>query len=103
MPEPCLPLDVRTLPDDDLRRRYLADDPNDNGETFIAIYVRYRDRMRSAMQQYGLAAVVAERRVGAVFIAGMECMRAAGEAERPLVEYLLDAARAAADSEWEEV
>ncbi len=103
MTEPTSPLDVRALPDNELRRRFLADDPNDNGETFIAIYVRYRDQIRSAMQQYGLAAVVAERRVGSVFIRGMQLIREPGEEERPLVDYLLDAARAAAEPEWKDV
>lgn len=102
MSEPS-PLDVRSLSDDELRRRYLADDPDDNGETFIAIYVRYRDQIRLAMQQHGLSLAMAERRVGSVFIRGMELMREAGEA-RPLVDHLLDAARAAAgDPEWKEV
>lgn len=104
MSEPNSALDVRSLSDDELRRRYLADDPDDNGETFIAIYVRYRDRIRSVMQHHGLSPVLAERRVGSVFIRGMELMREAGGEARPLVDHLLNAARAAAeDPEWKEV
>lgn len=48
-------------------RRY-NDETDDDGEPVRAIYMRYRDIVRSELEAAGLSPVDAETRVGAVFI-----------------------------------
>lgn len=64
--------DADDLSDDELLRRYLADDENDDGETFIAIYTRYRVPVREELEAAGLPPQDAENRVGTVFIRALD-------------------------------
>lgn len=89
------------LTDDALWSACVGDDPRASGEAFIGIYTRYRDTMRSAMEEAGLSGSEAENRVGSVFIRALD----AGDARPiPLRTRLEEAARAvAADPDWKPV
>jgi hypothetical protein len=54
--------------DAELLRRYNHESTDDDGEPFMAIYMRYRDVVRSELEAAGLSPVDAETRAGAVFI-----------------------------------
>jgi hypothetical protein len=53
--------------DEELLRRYQDDATDNDGEPFMAIYMRYRDTVR-AVEAAELSPADAENRVGAVFI-----------------------------------
>jgi hypothetical protein len=86
--------------DAELLRRYHDESADDDGEPFMAIYMRYREAVRAALEAAGLSAADAENRVGAVFI------RALNERERDgrvfLRERLLALAREiGSDQHWQ--
>jgi hypothetical protein len=54
--------------DAELLRRYQDESADDDGEPFMAIYMRYRDTVRTELEAGGLSPADAENRVGAVFI-----------------------------------
>jgi hypothetical protein len=54
--------------DEELLRRNQDDATDNDGEPFMAIYMRYRDTVRAALEAAGLSPADAENRVGAVFI-----------------------------------
>lgn len=54
--------------DEELLRRYQDESADDDGEPFMAIYMRYRDTVRVELEAAGLSPADAENRVGAVFI-----------------------------------
>jgi hypothetical protein len=63
---------AETLSDDELLRRYLGDEADDDGETFIAIYTRHRVAVRAELEAAGLPPQEAENRVGTVFIRALD-------------------------------
>jgi hypothetical protein len=85
--------------DEELLRRYHDESADDDGEPFMAIYMRYREAVRAALEAAGLSPADAENRVGSVFI------RALNERERDgvsLRERLLALAREiGADQHWQ--
>ncbi len=54
--------------DAELLRRYHDESADNDGEPFMAIYMRYRDIVRAALEATGLSPADAENRVGSVFI-----------------------------------
>lgn len=54
--------------DAELLRRYQDESVDDDGEPFMAIYMRYRDTVRAELEAARLSPADAENRVGAVFI-----------------------------------
>lgn len=87
------------LPDDELLRRYLADEPDDDGETFMAIYTRHRLAVRAELEAAGLPPQEAENRVGAVFMRALD--QHPDSAELSLRDRLLVLAREVAqEHDW---
>ena len=87
------------LSDDELLRRYLGDEPDDDGETFMAIYTRHRLAVRAELEAAGLLPQEAENRVGTVFIRALD--ERSDSAELSLRDRLLALAREVAqDPEW---
>lgn len=86
-------------PSDAALLRLWLEDP-DCGETFIAVYGRFREAVRDEMESAGLAPREAEDRVGAVFIRAEET-RESLPVDTPLRARLLAVAReVAADPAW---
>lgn len=54
--------------DAELLRQYRDEATDNDGEPFMAIYMRYRDTVRAELEAAGLLPADAENRVGAVFI-----------------------------------
>jgi hypothetical protein len=86
--------------DEELLRRWLDDSLEDSGETFIAIYTRFRGMVREEMERTGLVPHEAEQRVGSVFIRA-EDTRESMPAETSLRDRLVTVAREVArDTNW---
>jgi hypothetical protein len=85
--------------DAELLRRYQDESADDDGEPFMAIYMRYRERVRAELEAAGLSPADAESRVGSVFI------QALNDPQPDLItlcERLLALARAVgADPHWQ--
>ncbi|HEX8319584.1 hypothetical protein [Longimicrobium sp.] len=73
--------------DTHLLHRWLSE--GDEGETFMAIYARYREDVRKVMEDAGLQPMDAENRVGSVFAHARHAL----PPETPLRERLASAAR----------
>jgi hypothetical protein len=85
--------------DDQLLRLYRDEAVDNDGEPFMAIYMRYRQRVRAELEASGLSPADAESRVGSVFIQAMNNPRDDGLSLR---ERLLALARAiGADPHWQ--
>jgi hypothetical protein len=76
--------DIRT--DGELLRAYA--EPENDGLAFNAIYFRYRDQVRAALEGEGLTGQDAEQRIGVVFLRALE-----GAAPTALGETLVRVAR----------
>ncbi|HST58408.1 MAG TPA: hypothetical protein VLK84_06970 [Longimicrobium sp.] len=84
--------------DDELLRQWL--DEEVTGETYIAIYVRYRPIVRDELERGGLAPLEAENRVGSVFIRAADTRDTMPD-DVPLRDRFLAVAReVAADTSW---
>jgi hypothetical protein len=85
--------------DEELLRQYRDDAADSDGEPFMAIYMRYRQRVRAELEAAGLSPADAESRVGSVFIQAMNDSRQDGLTLR---ERLLTLARAiGTDPYWQ--
>lgn len=85
--------------DEELLRQYRDETADNDGEPFMAIYMRYRERIRAELERAGLSPADAEIRVGTVFIQAMNDPREDGVSLR---ESLLALARAVgADPHWQ--
>lgn len=87
--------------DEELLERWLNEETDDiSGETFIAIYTRYRGLVRDEMERLGLAPHDADLRVGSVFIRADDT-RASIPAKISLRDRLLSLAKeVAGDTNW---
>ena len=84
--------------DAELLAAWLDDDHEDNGETYLAIYTRFRDAVREAMVRCGLPPREAEQRVGSVFHRTRDTLF---PTDTPLPDRLLAVARGVADDpDW---
>jgi hypothetical protein len=90
----------RGLPDAELLRQWLDDTYEDAGATSVAVFIRYRELVRTELERTGLAPLDAVKRVGTVFL------RAQGSrpdipADTPRRERLLIVTRAIGnDPDW---
>lgn len=85
--------------DEELLRLYRDEAVDNDGEHFMAIYMRYRERVRSELEAAGLSPADAESRVGSVFIQALNDPK---PDEITLCERLLALARAVgADPHWQ--
>jgi hypothetical protein len=85
--------------DEELLRQYRDETADNDGEPFMAIYMRYRERVRAELEAAGLSPADAEIRVGSVFIQAMNDPRGDGLSLR---ERLLALARVVgADPHWQ--
>ena len=86
--------------DDELLRRCVGSPVDDDGEAFLAVYTRWRDRVRNELESAGLSPREAENRLGTVFIRALDPDQQI-PATTPLQERLMRFAReVAADTEW---
>ncbi|HEX6749059.1 MAG TPA: hypothetical protein VF092_17300 [Longimicrobium sp.] len=58
--------------DDELLRRCIGEPADDDGETFLAIYTRWREPVRRELEDAGLDPHEAENRLGTVFIRALD-------------------------------
>ncbi|HEU0298780.1 MAG TPA: hypothetical protein VFR37_04980 [Longimicrobium sp.] len=73
---------------------------DDTGATSVAVFIRYRELVRTELERAGLAPLEAVKRVGTVFFLAQES-RPEIPAETPLRERLLIVAREVAnDPDW---
>lgn len=99
-PDPGGPPDGRGLSDDELLTRWLDESYDDAGATSVAVFIRYRQVVRTELERAGLAPLDAVKRVATVF------HRAQGNRpdipdDTPLRERLLIVAReVGADPNW---
>lgn len=101
-PDPGVPPDGRGATDDELLTRWLDESYDDAGATSVAVFIRYRQLVRTELERAGLAPLDAVMRVATVF------HRAQGNRpdipnDTPLRERLLIVAReVGADPNWSE-
>lgn len=84
--------------DDELLRQWL--DVEVTGETYIAIYVRYRPIVRDELERGGLAPLEAENRVGSVFIRAADTRDTMPDDVSLRDRFLAVAREVAADTSW---
>lgn len=84
--------------DDELLRQWLDDEVT--GETYIAIYVRYRPLVRDELERAGLAPLEAENRVGSVFIRAADTRDTMAEDVSLRDRFLAVVREVAADTNW---
>jgi hypothetical protein len=90
----------RGLSDGELLARWLNERDDDTGATSVAVFIRYRELVRTELERAGLAPLEAVKRVGTVFFVA-QGVRPGIPAETPLRERLLIVAReVGTDPDW---
>jgi hypothetical protein len=84
--------------DNELLRQWLDDEVT--GETYIAVYVRYRPVVRDELERAGLAPLEAENRVGSVFIRAADTRDTMGKDVSLRDRFVAVAREVAADTNW---